>query len=125
MIAANPNPWGFLEAKTAARKASLAQAQAERDFSESVESYSRSERAYRVELAKEMLRLRVDGMAATLVPDLARGNERIATLKHERDLCKGLLDASTHALWRHTSDRKDLHRFIDWSMAASTGRAMD
>ena len=121
----NPDPWDFMEARSAARKASLAQSRAEDDFSVAVEAHAEAERAYRVELAKSMLKLRVDGMAATLVPDLARGDERIAALKTERDLAKGSLDAATHALWRHTSDRKDCHRFVDWSMAVATGRAME
>lgn len=42
-----------------------------------------AERAYRTALAQEILKLRVEGMQATLIPDVARGN--VADLKFERD----------------------------------------
>ena len=119
------NPWDFNQAKTAAHRASLAQKQAEDAFSDAAESYARCEAAYRVELAKETLRLRVDGMAATLIPDLAKGNERISELRLERDIAKGLLDSATHAMWQHNADRRDVQRFIDYSLAVNTGRALD
>jgi hypothetical protein len=43
-----------------------------------------TEREYRKELAKEITRLRSEGVPATLIPDLARGT--VADLKHQRDL---------------------------------------
>lgn len=45
-----------------------------------------AEQKYRVELAKEIARLRHDGVQATLIPDLARGKEEIALLKFKRDI---------------------------------------
>lgn len=121
----NPTPWDFMEAKAAAARTSRAQAQAEEDYREASAAYSIAERAYRVELAKRMTELRADGQPATLIPDLAKGDERIASLKSERDLSRGLLDAATHAIWRHNADRRDVQRFIDWSLQVSTGRAME
>ena len=41
-----------------------------------------AERNYRVELAKEILRLEV--ISVTIISDLCRGNERIGELKMER-----------------------------------------
>lgn len=119
------SPWDFSQAKDAARRASVAQADAEKEFARCAEEYAKAEAAYRVELAKETLRLRLDGMAATLIPDLAKGDERISTLRMERDVAKGLLDSATHSMWRHNADRRDVQRFIDYSLAVNTGRAMD
>jgi hypothetical protein len=119
------NVWDFTQAKEAARKSSIAQREAEDGFAEAASTYAQAEAAYRVELAKETLRLRTDGMAATLVPDLAKGNERISQLRLERDIAKGLLDVATHSMWRHNADRRDVQRFIDYSLAVNTGRAMD
>lgn len=45
-----------------------------------------AEERYRVELAKEIARLRFEKVQATLIPDLARGNEQIALLKFKRDI---------------------------------------
>jgi hypothetical protein len=118
-------PWDFFEAKDAARRCSIAQAGQEQVFTEASEAYAQAEAAYRIELAKEMTVLRAQGQPATLVGDLARGSEKIATLKLSRDLAKGLLDASEHGIWRHNADRRDVQRFIDWSLQVSTGRAAD
>lgn len=118
-------PWDFFEAKDAARRCSIAQAGQEQVFTEASEIYAQAEAAYRIELAKEMTVLRAQGQPVTLVGDLARGSEKIATLKLSRDLAKGLLDASEHGIWRHNADRRDVQRFIDWSLQVSTGRAAD
>ena len=117
-------PWDFNEAKSAAARSSVAQRQAEELFVEATEAYAECEAAYRQELAKEMLRLRLDGMPATLVPDLARGNERVSALKLERDVKSGLLDSAKNAIWRHTADRRDVQSFVRYSMEVNLGRAM-
>jgi hypothetical protein len=54
------------------------------------------ERIYREALAKEIMKLRADGVQATLISDLARGN--VAFLKHERDLAKDLFKSGISAL---------------------------
>lgn len=43
-----------------------------------------TERDYRMALSKEIATLRAEGVQATLIPDLARGN--VSQLKFERDL---------------------------------------
>ncbi|EKS4345808.1 hypothetical protein QB607_003845 [Clostridium botulinum] len=48
--------------------------------------YSEAEKEYRLELAKEIIKLRTEGVQATLIPDIARGN--IAELKFSRDLAE-------------------------------------
>lgn len=47
-----------------------------------------AEKLYRMELSKEITRLRSDGVSVTLIPDIARGN--VAHLKHERDLAESI-----------------------------------
>lgn len=117
-------PWDFSECMKAARMASVAQRDAEKNFDEATEAYAGTEAAYRQELGKEMLRLRLDGMPATLVPDLARGNERVSALKMERDVKSGLLDSAKNAIWRHTADRRDVQSFVRYSTEVNLGRAM-
>jgi len=48
--------------------------------------YAEAEKEYRLELAKEIIKLRTEGVQATLIPDIARGN--IAELKFDRDLAE-------------------------------------
>lgn len=50
--------------------------------------YAEAERDYRKALAMEEYKLRSEGLPATLIPDIARGN--IADLKYERDKAEGL-----------------------------------
>jgi len=47
-----------------------------------------TEREYRLALSQEMFRLRDEGLPATMIPDLARGN--ISKLKYDRDLAMEL-----------------------------------
>lgn len=54
------------------------------------------EKTYREELAKEIVKLRAEGVQATLIPDLARG--KVAYLKFERDLAKDTYKAGISAL---------------------------
>lgn len=117
--------WDFDRCERTMRNLSIAQKEAENEFAEACENYAKAEEAYRVELAKCELSLREEGLPATLIPDLARGNERVAGLKLQRDLAESLKGVCEKALWRHASDRKDAHRIVDYSLAVNTGRAID
>lgn len=55
-----------------------------------------TEREYRIELAKEITRLRAEGVSVTLVPDLSRGNT--ADLKFQRDLADGRYKSAIESL---------------------------
>lgn len=57
---------------------------------------AQTERAYRMELSKEMFRLKTEGTSITLIPDMARGN--VADLKFERDLAEGQYKAAIEAM---------------------------
>lgn len=57
---------------------------------------ARSERDYRMQLSKEIMKLRSEGVQATLIPDIARGN--IAELKFERDLNQELHRSAMSAI---------------------------
>ena len=118
-------PWDFNEARQAVYRASQYQLEAQAEIGEAMERQARAEAAYRVGLAQEMTRLRVEGFPATLIGDLARGNEAIATLKLERDLATGLVEAAKQNVWRVNNDRKDAQSLLRWSLEVSTGRAAD
>lgn len=45
-----------------------------------------AEQAYRSSLAKEIVKLKLEGMSVTLIPDIARGNT--SELKFSRDLAE-------------------------------------
>ena len=57
---------------------------------------SDAERLYRLELAKELIRLRADGMPVSMVSDVARGN--VAELRFTRDLTDAQYRSSIEAI---------------------------
>lgn len=61
--------------------------------------FAQSEKDYRIALAKEITKLKISGMPVTLINDLARGNEEVASLKFNRDLAQEVLKAS-HAMMK-------------------------
>ena len=54
--------------------------------------YAEAEKVYRMELGKEITKLKAEGLQASLIPDVARSN--VAELKYKRDLCEGLAKSS-------------------------------
>lgn len=60
---------------------------------------AKAERDYRVELAKEILQLRAEGVPVTIINDLARGNEKIASLKMERDIAESLYESNMQYIY--------------------------
>ena len=59
-----------------------------------------AERDYRVELAKEMLRLRAEGVPVTIISDLCRGDEKIADLKLNRDIAETLYESNMQFIYK-------------------------
>jgi hypothetical protein len=111
------HPYDFQAAREAAAAASRSQHHAEKALKDAAREYAEKEERYRVELAKEIVRQHSDeGVAWTVAPDLARGNEKVARLRRERDIAEGVREAMQQACWRRAADRKDTQRFIDWSM---------
>jgi hypothetical protein len=109
-------PYDFASAKRAIAHQSREQARAETTLRDAHKELAEKERVYRVELAKEMVRLKSEGTAATVCQDLARGNERIAQLRYERDVQEGVKEAAAQALWKLAANRRELEQLVDWSM---------
>ncbi|MEH6941511.1 hypothetical protein [Bacillus sp. JJ722] len=55
---------------------------------------SHAERNYKVALHHKILELKTAGYPATLILELAKGDEKIAGLRFERDLAKSRLDTA-------------------------------
>jgi len=109
-------PWTFEQAHAACQKASRMQADAEDALRDAVKTAAHAEEAYRLAVAKEILRQHNDdGVAWTVAPDLARGEKTVARLQRERSIAEGMRDATAQLAWRRAADRKDAQRFSDWS----------
>lgn len=57
-----------------------------------------AERVYRIKLAEKMLFLREQGIPATMVGDIARGDKTVAQLKFERDCAQVVYDNAQEAV---------------------------
>lgn len=55
--------------------------------------YHKAQRNYRVKLAKKELELRTENYPATLISDLARGNEEVADAKLQEGITKTLYES--------------------------------
>lgn len=78
----------LIDISTALVKANNRLSNASKETLRLAKNRAETERDYRKSLSVEIMRLRADGMQATLIPDVARGN--INELKFERDLAMEL-----------------------------------
>lgn len=61
-------------------------------------AYALAEKEYRIAKAKKILELRNEGVAVTIIPDLAKGDEEIAALDFKRNIAKTLFESNKEAL---------------------------
>lgn len=60
--------------------------------------YATAYRTYRVLVAKELLRLKADGMPVTIAYDVARGNEEVADAKEKEIIAESLYKSCQEAI---------------------------
>lgn len=111
----NAVPYDWAQARDAINAAKAAQRSAEGNVRDAFKSYGAAERAYRLALAQEILKLRAEGQPVTIVQDLAKGTEQVADLRFKRDVAEGVKEAAQSAVWRHTADRRELEQLVEWS----------
>src|SRR4051794_12180203 len=109
-------PFDFARAWETHQEAQRSQAEAERKVGEKGRAFARAEENYRKALALEEWRLRrEEGVAWSVIGDLARGNEHVAMLKRVRDEAEVDYKQADHVVYKCAADRRDVEGFIDWS----------
>lgn len=68
------------------------------NYKEYQKDYAKKEYQYRVELSKELVRLRAEGQAVTHLADIARGKESIARMRFDRDIAEGLVKSAEEGI---------------------------
>lgn len=68
------------------------------EYKNRASDYANAYKNYRVAVAKELLRLRDEGMPVTIAYDIARGNESIAELKRVEIISEGLYKSCQEAI---------------------------
>lgn len=116
-------PWSFDEARQHCRNAAIAQESSEQAMRDAARAYATKEEAYRKALAIAIVEQHNAGAAWSTAPDLARGDDKVARLRRERDIAEGVREAMVHAMWRHNANRRDAQRFADWSMRRELAEA--
>ena len=72
--------------------------QSVKNLSKTCKDYGEAYAKYRIELAKELVKLKDEGMAVTLAYDVARGKPEIARLKYD-EICKeGIYKANIESI---------------------------
>lgn len=61
-------------------------------------AYAEAEKAYKIELSKEALKLRDQGMAVTMIPLVIYGKEQIAQLRFQRDVAETIYNANQESI---------------------------
>lgn len=110
----NPRPFDFEKARQAINVAKGVQARAEDEVRVAYRNFAKARQDYQLALAVAIVRIRAEH-PATVALDLARGDKVVAQLRYEKDVAEGVMEAAKSAIWRHTADRKDLARLVDWS----------
>ena len=59
---------------------------------------AKAEKEYKEELTKEVLRLKDDGMAITLINLIIYGQPTVSTLRFQRDVAKSIYEANTESI---------------------------
>ena len=67
-------------------------------YSERGKTFASAKCEYQVELAKKMLELRASGHPATIVPDLSRGDTKIAQLRFKKDVAEVVYKSAQEAI---------------------------
>lgn len=116
MAGANVQPYDFGGAKAAIERAARSQKDAEQNLRDAYTKYAAAERAYRLALAEEIIRLKADGVAWSSTADLARGDKHVADLRYARDVSEGVKEAAAQVAFRHAADRRELEQLVSWSM---------
>lgn len=76
---------------------------------------ARAEHDYKVELRKELLRLRhIEKQPVTLINDLAKGKEEIAKLRFERDLAETNYNVCLEAMRNLRLELEAYRSFLTW-----------
>lgn len=109
-------PWTFDEAVAQDRAAADRQEAAEAAVLDAYRDHARREQLYDVALATKMWELKRSGVAITACERLAKGDERVATLRRERNEAEGRKEVAKRASWRVTADRRTTEELITWSM---------
>lgn len=78
------------------------------------EEKAEAERVYRTALAKELLTLRAHNFPATLINDLARGNQDVANLRLKRDTAESLYDACKERIKDIRAEIEILRSLLVW-----------
>ena len=73
-----------------------------------------SERNYRVELQKEILRQRDAGTPVTIISDICRGKEEIADLKMKRDIAESLYESAMQKIYQTKLEIDIIQRQIEF-----------
>jgi len=120
-MSANPTPLSLgdpLDLDDGRRAASALARQCRNGVDEldrAVRAHAEAEHAYRVAYALKLVELRGDAVPVGLATELAKGEAKVAGLKFDRDLAKGMIDVARERLRQLDGERASLRQLLEWS----------
>lgn len=75
---------------------------------------SNAERTYRIELRKELLKLRIDKCPVATIQDIAKGSDRISYLRLQRDLHENSYTVCQEAMRNTRLELEALRSLLTW-----------
>ncbi|KXG78269.1 hypothetical protein [Thermotalea metallivorans] len=72
-----------------------------------------TEKNYRIAVAKEILKLRDEGIPVTIISDLVRGKEEIADLKMKRDIAETMYESCLQKIYQTKLELGIIERQIE------------
>lgn len=73
-----------------------------------------AERKYKIELRKELLKLRLEKFPIAIVQDLAKGEEKISLLRLERDLVENAYTVCQEGMRNARLEQEVLRSLLTW-----------
>lgn len=74
----------------------------------------KAERTYKIELRKELLRLRLEKIPSNIIQDIAKGDEKISQLRLERGLAENNYIVCQEALRNKRLELECLRSLLTW-----------
>ncbi len=89
-------------------------------YKERGSDYAQKKRDYGVALAAKILALRADGFPVTIIGDVARGDERVAQLRLDRDAAEVVYESAREAIHAYKLNIRILESQIarEWGHAS-------
>jgi Xaa-Pro aminopeptidase len=92
------------------------------DYGKAAEQFGMAKADYAVAFAKKIIELKEDNQPATLIRELARGDETVARLRLDKDLWEAKMKAAKESIYAGREAINSYRSLIAWAREEKEGR---